>query len=367
MRILLAGATGYLGRHLLRELHDAGHHVRALARHPERLAGPGEAWAADVTRPRTLRGAADGMDAVITTIGVTGHGGDPWATDHRGNLALFDEAVRAGVGRFVFVHVLHGEAIAADLTRAKSAFAAVLRRAAPEHLVVNPSGYFSDATAYLPMARTGVAGVLGGGRARLSPIHGADLAAFIRAHVEAGTTGDVEVGGPEVITHRQVAELAFEVLGKRPRIVSVPGAVARAGLVPVRAVAPDAAGVMAFLLAAGEDGVDLDRVRERAGDLGPFIRSLVGLDRTSVVEAFADYLDESRFSVSQIRFVNQVVDELTANGNMEPGRLFESPYTDLGHVDQMFPDDYLAIVQTLRQTQAHALPRPDSVAGERVS
>lgn len=108
---------------------------------------------------------------------------------------------------------------------------------------------------------------------------------------------------------------------------------------------------------AGEDSVDLDTVRDRAGELGPFIRSLVGLDRAAVVEAFAHYLDESRFSVSQIRFVNQVIDELTANGNMEPGRLFESPYTDLGHVDQMFPDDYQSIVKTLRETKAHALLR----------
>lgn len=261
MRILVAGATGYLGRHLVAELTSAGHQVRALARSPERLARPGaagappippgscEVVAADVTEPEALRGVADGVDAIVSAVGVTGHGGDPWAVDHRGNLALLDEARRAGVGRFCFVHVLHGEDIPADLTRAKSAFAAVLRRSTPGHLVVNPSGYFSDLTAYLKMARRGVAAVLDGGHARLTPVHGADLADFIRTHLEAGTVGDLDVGGPETMTHRQAAQLAFEVLGRRPRILSVPSVILRAGLVPVRALSPGAADTLGFLLA----------------------------------------------------------------------------------------------------------------------
>lgn len=241
MRILVAGATGYLGRHLVADLTSAGHEVRALARTPERLSRPGTAGApsipigscevvtADVTDPASLHEVLDGVNAVVSSVGVTGHAGDPWAVDYRGNLALLDEARRAGVGRFCFVHVLHGEEIPTDLTRAKSAFAAVLRRSAPEHLVLNPSGYFSDLTAYLQMARRGVAAVLDGGRSRLSPIHGADLAAFIRTHLEAGTTGDLDVGGPETMTHREAAQLAFEVLGRRPWIISVPSVILRSG------------------------------------------------------------------------------------------------------------------------------------------
>ena len=106
----------------------------------------------------------------------------------------------------------------------------------------------------------------------------------------------------------------------------------------------------------GDQQVDLAWVTERAGELGPFIRSLVGLDRAAANEAFGAYLDESKFSVAQVRFVSLIVDELTANGIMEPGRLYESPYVDHGHVDVIFPTDYEVIVNILRDVKAHAVP-----------
>ena len=87
-----------------------------------------------------------------------------------------------------------------------------------------------------------------------------------------------------------------------------------------------------LLASGGDQQVDIAWVTERAGALGPFIRSLVGLDRAAAAEAFGAYLDHTKFSVEQVRFVSLIVDELTANGAMEPARLFESPYTDHGHV-----------------------------------
>ncbi|MFC6704627.1 DEAD/DEAH box helicase family protein [Flexivirga alba] len=106
----------------------------------------------------------------------------------------------------------------------------------------------------------------------------------------------------------------------------------------------------------GDQQVDLAWVTERAGELGPFIRSLVGLDRAAANEAFGAYLDESKFSVAQVRFVSLIVDELTANGIMEPARLYESPYVDHGHVDMIFPTDFEVIVNILRDVKAHAVP-----------
>jgi type I restriction enzyme R subunit len=121
--------------------------------------------------------------------------------------------------------------------------------------------------------------------------------------------------------------------------------------------ADDLDSLTGMLIAPGGDQqVDLAWVTERAGALGPFIRSLVGLDRAGANEAFADYLDETKFSVEQIRFVSLIVDELPANGMMEPARLYESPYVDHGHVDVMFPNDFEVIVDILRDVNAHALP-----------
>lgn len=105
--------------------------------------------------------------------------------------------------------------------------------------------------------------------------------------------------------------------------------------------------------------VDVAWVNETAGGLGLFIRSLVGLDRAAATEAFAEYLDGSRFTVDQIRFVNLIVEELTANGVMEPGRLFESPFTDDAPTgpDQLFCEaDVDEIVRILRKVRATAVP-----------
>lgn len=261
MKVLVAGATGYLGRHVVADLLAEGHEVRALVRDPDALAGEGVAAApailpgstevvvGDVTDPASLRGVADEVDAVVSTIGVTDAKADPWAIDHRGNLALLDEALRAGCPRFVYIDVLHGERIASDLTRAKSAFADVLRRSGLDHLIVRPSGFFSDLSAYLEMARAGLAVVVDGGRPRVSPIHGADLAAFVRHHLEVGSAGDLDVGGPEVMTHREAAQAAFAAIGRRPRIVSIPAGALRTVAAVLHATSPAKAGMLDFFTA----------------------------------------------------------------------------------------------------------------------
>ena len=83
-----------------------------------------------------------------------------------------------------------------------------------------------------------------------------------------------------------------------------------------------------MLLAAGGEEPDIQRASDEPGGLGVFIRSLVGLDREAVAETFRQFLDGSRYSVDQMRFIQLMVDELTSNGVMAPSRLFESPYTD---------------------------------------
>lgn len=62
-----------------------------------------------------------------------------------------------------------------------------------------------------------------------------------------------------------------------------------------------------------------------------FIRSLVGLDRNAAKEAFAQFLDANRYSSQQIRFVEMVIDRLTQQGVMDPGLLYEPPFTAIHH------------------------------------
>ncbi|MGV8850284.1 MAG: type I restriction-modification enzyme R subunit C-terminal domain-containing protein [Propionibacteriaceae bacterium] len=81
-----------------------------------------------------------------------------------------------------------------------------------------------------------------------------------------------------------------------------------------------------MLLASGAgQKTDVDRVASQTGGLGLFIRSLVGLDRAAASEAFETFLDQTRYSVEQVRFLQLIIDELTRNWVMEPSRLYESP------------------------------------------
>jgi type I restriction enzyme R subunit len=69
--------------------------------------------------------------------------------------------------------------------------------------------------------------------------------------------------------------------------------------------------------------------------LGVFIRELVGLDRGAAKEAFADYLDETRFNSQQIQFVSTIIDFLTNNGVMSPAQLAQPPFSDI-HFEGVF-------------------------------
>lgn len=85
--------------------------------------------------------------------------------------------------------------------------------------------------------------------------------------------------------------------------------------------------------------VNVDAASSKYGGMGVFVRSLVGLERAAVQEEFAVFLDESRFSAQQIRFVQRIIEELSVNGMVDPGRLYEDPYTSLGDPFDMFGDD----------------------------
>ena len=104
--------------------------------------------------------------------------------------------------------------------RSKHAFSETLCRSRVAAQIVNPSGYFSDVTDFLLMARRGFGFTLGDGAAKINPIHGADLAEFIVEHLgEPSMSWDV--GGPDILSYRELAELAFRVAGRRQRILRI--------------------------------------------------------------------------------------------------------------------------------------------------
>jgi len=240
--VFIAGATGYLGRYLCAEYRARGHHVTALVREPAR-AGDLAAHVlvkAEATRPETLTGVMEGAELVVSALGITRQAdGLSYAdVDFQANLNLLREAERADVGRFAYVHVLNAEAMRhVPLVAAKADFVDALRASALPSTVIAPSGYFSDMSDFLAMARSGRVWLFAPGTNRINPIHGADLAAATAEATEAGT-GWLDVGGPETFTHWDIARLAAASVDRRVAITLLPEWMRRAALALLPRVTP---------------------------------------------------------------------------------------------------------------------------------
>ena len=73
----------------------------------------------------------------------------------------------------------------------------------------------------------------------------------------------------------------------------------------------------------------IQRAAVECNGFGLFIRSLVGLDRNAAKELFAAFLADGTHTATQIRFINEILDELTSRGVMDPARLYDPPFSDL--------------------------------------
>ena len=264
--VFIAGATGYLGRFLCAEYRRRGAYVTALVRDKAR-AGTVDADSlveAEAMRPETLAGIMDGADLVVSALGITrqADGLTYRDVDYRANLNLLGEAERAGVPRFAYVHVLNADRMRhVPLVAAKADFVDTLRTSRIASTVIAPSGYFSDKGDFLAMARGGRVWLFGSGAHRINPIHGADLAAAIADATAAGTDW-LDIGGPEVFTHEDLARLAFTALDRPARVTRLPDLLRRAALAALPVLTPRRIhGPVRFFLTA----MAMDMVGERHG------------------------------------------------------------------------------------------------------
>jgi uncharacterized protein YbjT (DUF2867 family) len=270
-RVLIAGATGYLGKFAVQAFKERGYHVRVLTRSEKRLSEPGpfaapalsendvdEIFVGEITRPETLSGLMDGIDLVFSSVGISRQrDGLTFAqVDYQCNQNLIDLCQSAGVKRFVYVSMQGAENIMQlAITQAHEKVVAALADSGMAYRIVRSCGYFSDMGVILDMAKKGRAYLIGDGSNKMSPIHGRDLA---RVCVDAaeGDELEVEAGGPDIMTQREAVELAFEVVGKPAKVTVIPMWLAR-GVVRLIGLLSTQFGDLAdFIVTAGEiDGV----------------------------------------------------------------------------------------------------------------
>ena len=236
-KILLAGATGYLGQYILAVLLREEYPTRIVVRNKTKIA-PAllthpllEVVEAEVTQPQTLQGVCKGVSKVISTVGITRQkdGLTYEQVDFQANKNLLDEALREGVRKFIYVSVFKGEAMRhIAIGAAKERFVDALKASGLDYCIIRPSGFYSDMTIFFKMAKAKKDEILlfGKGQYAMNPIHGEDLAEVCVAQLERYER-EVNVGGAEIFTQTEMARLAFEVLHKPANISYLPDWVRR--------------------------------------------------------------------------------------------------------------------------------------------
>ena len=258
-RLLVAGATGHLGQHIVKELKKRNHWVRALTRNPIRpFEIADEVVGGNLNRISSLHAACGDIDIVISAAGssvspsISKKEPDYQSVDYWGNKNLLSVAGNSGIKHFIYISVYNTPQIQnLDYVRAHTRFADELAHSGLSYAIIQPTGFFSAFDTILDIARSGIAPLIGNGLARTNPIHEKDVAKIC---VEAlGIKNErISVGGPKVYTRKSIFEHAFKALGKKPRFIKLSSMMISAPQKVVSMFDPRLAQLTAFLQAVSE-------------------------------------------------------------------------------------------------------------------
>ena len=222
LTVTVTGASGFVGSHLCQELVEAGHHVRAMTRHPDAYAGAGEAVYGDVSDRDSLGPALDGADAAYYLVHSLDRE-DFEAADAEAARDFSAAASAAGVRRIVYLGGLGREdqdlsahlrsrREVEHLLTADGVPVTVLRAA----IVVGHGGISWEITRQL-VDHLPVMVVPHWATTRTQPIALRDAVAYLVGVLEpAEAEGKVfEIGGPEVLTYAEMMQRASQVIKHR--------------------------------------------------------------------------------------------------------------------------------------------------------
>ncbi len=225
--ILLAGATGTIGRATAEALAEAGYRVICPVRREVELPAGCVAVCADVSQPETLESVPP-FDAVISCLASrTGAPADAWRIDYEAQKALLEFAQRRGAQTFVLLSAICVQKPLLGFQEAKLAFEADLTSSGLTHAIVRPTAFFKSLSGQLGRLRAGKPFLLfgDGTLTACKPISDRDLAEYLVRCLSAPDLQNrvLPIGGPgPALTPRAQGEALFDALGQAPRFRHVP-------------------------------------------------------------------------------------------------------------------------------------------------
>ncbi|MCL7967178.1 MAG: NAD-dependent epimerase/dehydratase family protein [marine benthic group bacterium] len=299
LRVLVTGADGFIGRHLLPRLVSRGHRVRALVR--RRRAAPsssanGIEWCvADLTDRGALAGVASGCDRVVHLAGnfETVDGVRLGRVHGTGTRNLVWEILKSDVDRIVLVSALGASPDGGEFFRSKFEAEDIVLSCSVEHLILRPSVIYGPGDHFtVPVARIlkslPVFPMMGDGTFQLQPLAVEDMVDILTQGVERSDLGgrSVDLAGPERLSFVRIVRIVGKTIGHARPILPLPAAFA----------APTARIAAALGLPRPFPESQLDILRYGSvlqTDVNP-VRSLFHIKPLPFADAVTDYLELDR-------------------------------------------------------------------------